>query len=82
MYTYINTCEQGYQTTSFKGKYKEYLFTPNNICIEIIMSRSSYYTVWIELWIGRFLKAERTSQDGGPLNTGKVGVIVSNKIIV
>ena len=35
-YMYINTCGQGYQTTSFKGKYKEYLFSPNNICIEII----------------------------------------------
>ena len=32
MYIYINTCEQGYQSNSFIGKYKECLFTPNNIC--------------------------------------------------
>ena len=32
---YINTCEQGYQSTSFIGKYKEYLCSPNNICFEI-----------------------------------------------
>ena len=31
-------------------------------------------TVCIEIRIGRFLKAERTTQDGGPFNTGKVGV--------
>ena len=31
-------------------------------------------TVCIELRIGRFLEAERTTQDGGPFNTGKVGV--------
>ena len=31
-------------------------------------------TVCIELRIGRFFEAERTTQDGGPLNTGKVGV--------
>ena len=42
MYMYINTCEQGYQSTAFIGKYKEYLCSPNNICFEIIMSRNSY----------------------------------------
>ena len=43
MYMYINTCEQGYQSTSFLGKYKEYIFTPTNICFEIIMS------IWAEI---------------------------------
>ena len=36
--------------------------------------RTIISTVCIELRIGRFLEAERTTQDGGPFNTGKVGV--------
>ena len=32
------------------------------------------FTVCIELRIGRFLEAERTTQDGGTFNTAKVGV--------
>ena len=34
----------------------------------------THITVCIELRIGRFLEAERTTQDGGPFNTAKVGV--------
>ena len=33
-----------------------------------------HITVCIELRIGRFLEAERTTQDGGSFNTAKVGV--------
>ena len=43
MFMYINTCEQGYQSTYFIGKYKEYILARNNIGFEIFMSRTSYY---------------------------------------
>ena len=38
------------------------------------LTPQSIITVCIELRIGRFLEAERTTQDGEPFNTGKVGV--------
>ena len=43
------------------------------LCFLVFLSLS-HITVCIELRIGRFLEAERTTQDGGPFNTGKVGV--------
>ena len=42
-----------------------------NVCNSVVSTET---TVCIELRIGRFLEAERTTQDGGSFNTAKVGV--------
>ena len=55
----------GEQSSSFSCLFKS---VTSAIILHLI------YTVCIELRIGRFLEAERTTQDGGPFNTGKVGV--------